>query len=162
MKTTILALLLAGMAFSQTNGAPSQVPAEDNPNLPRYWAIGTGTSVTLQAKSTSDPAFLETGNIYCAAASVVTFSFNGTAASTGSTALKTFGFANSSAPPTFWVDSNVGSGTAGQVFNIAAGQTLVLRLAPLALSQNGGTANNITMTGTTSCTYQFLFRTKYQ
>jgi len=162
MKQLLISLLIVGAAFAQVNGAPSMVPAEDNPNLPRYWVIATGTKVTLQATTTSDPAFLETGNVYCASAASLTFSFNGTAASTGATALKAFGFANTPTPPGLFVDSNVGAGTSGMVLQVAAGQTLPLRLAPLAIGQYAGTGQNITMTTSGTCTIQFMFRTRYQ
>lgn len=161
MKLLFMAAL-AVVSFAQIPGAPSMVPAEDNPNLPRYWVIYTGTAVTLQATTTSDPAYLETGNVYCVAAQSVTISSNGAAATTTAGTLKQFGFANSQFPPSLFTASNAGAGTAGMVFQVAAGQTLPLRLAPLALLGRGGTGQNITLTSTGTCTFQYLFRTVFQ
>lgn len=129
-----------------------------------YIASASTTALTLQqpASNARQISFAPPGpgiasvSVYCASASTATFSWNGTAATaTAGSEIKLPGTQYPSGM-TVWTGSNVGSGTTGPVYNIAAGQT-----APFDLSwfQFGtqGTGANLTVTTSNSCTITFAF-----
>lgn len=125
--------------------------AQSPPNS--YSIQATTTKLTLQQPATGGGNVI-TGNfatVYCAAAQTATESWNGTAATaTAGTIVKNIG--TFAAPlATAWTGSNVGSGTAGKVWNIPAGQTLTLNLSGIRLGPTG-TATNYTIATNGSCT----------
>ena len=148
MKNLLIMIFSAGIVLAQGE---------------RYIASASTTALTLQQPATNalTVSFLSSGpaSIYCASAQTATLSWNGTAATT------TAGTANR-LPPTqkpanasIFTASNVGSGTTGPVYNVAAGATLLIDMSWFSMGASG-TGNNITITtnGTCTITVQWIER----
>ena len=128
--------------------------------IDRYAATATTTALTIQQPATGARTitFNNGGgvSVYCPAAQTATFSWNGTAATaTAGTELQLPGTSTPSGA-TIWTASNVGAGTTGPVNNIPAGVTVSLSMDFFVL-QGNGTANNITVTTSGSCTITFAY-----
>lgn len=150
MKTLIAICLLAVVALAQP------VPQD------RYLVTANTTKLTLQQPATNarQITFGDTDNpgvsVYCAAASTITFSWNGTAASTtAGSELKLPGTFQPSGM-TVWTASNVGSGTTGPVYNVAAAGTMAFSLTWFKFGTQG-TATNLTVATSNSCTITFAY-----
>ncbi len=152
MKTKLLAL---GLLFVGILG--SQSPPD------RYTAQATTTAYTIQAPATNGRqiVFGSPGTagaaVYCAAAQTATLSWNGAAATatTSATEIKLPG-AQRASGVTLWTGSNVGSGTTGPVYHVAAGTTLLIDLYSFRMAMSG-TANNLTITTNGSCTITYYY-----
>lgn len=123
-----------------------------------YLATASTTALTIQQPATGarQITFGDTFNqiagatISCAAAQTATISWNGTAAtSTAGAELKLPGTVNASGA-TIWTGSNVGGGTPGPVYQIAANQNVPLSLTWFQLF-TAGTGTNLTITTTGTC-----------
>jgi hypothetical protein len=130
----------------------------------RYTAQATTTTgYTIQAPANNGRQIVfgtqgtAGASVYCAAAQTATLSWNGTAATatTSATEVKMPGTRNSSGM-TLWTASNVGGGTTGPVYQVAAGATLLLDLYNVRLAANG-TGNNLTITVNGSCTITYYY-----
>lgn len=152
MKTKLLMLgaLLAGITQAQS-------PPD------RYTAQATTTAYTIQAPASNGRQIVfgspttAGASVYCANAQTATLSWNGTAATatTSATEKKLPGTQQASGM-TLWTGSNVGGGTTGPVFQVAAGSTLLIDLYNLRLQMNGA-GNNLTITTNGSCTITFFY-----
>ncbi len=156
----ILAVALGAAALGQGTIVPGNPDREM-----RYQAIRGDTGVTSQAITIQQPATtpsatvqLELASIWCSVACTATLSWNGTAAT--STALSTT--ALNGAPPstaTAWRSSNVGSGTTGNVFNLAANTLYTLDLSKFYLGKGGGAGQNFTISiASASGNYQVMIQ----
>ncbi len=130
----------------------------------RYTAQATVTAgYTIQAPASNGRSIVfgspgtAGASVYCAAAQTVVLSWNGTAATatTSATEKKLPGTQQPSGM-TLWTASNVGGGTTGPTYNVAAGGTLLLDLYAIRLAQNG-TGNNLTITPSGSCTVTWFY-----
>jgi len=128
----------------------------------RYQAIRTDSSATSEAITIQQPASpsasiqFELASLWCSVACTATLSWNGTAATSTSLAVTSL---NGAAAPTAtaWRSSNVGSGTTGNVFNIAAGTLTTLDLSKFYLGKGGGTGQNFTISiASASGNYQVM------
>jgi len=159
MKPIILSLFAASLAFGQ--GAPP-VPAPSDPTKPHYQVNVTTTKVTLQGYGSNDPAFMETLVVTCAAATTVTTSWNGTAATaTSGTATKLPGASPLARPVNVFTGSDVGAGTTGAVTTIPAATSYPLDVTMLMVNGNSGSGTNLTFATGSSCLFQITFRTVY-
>ncbi len=130
----------------------------------RYTAQATtSTGYTIQAPATNGRSIVfgspgtAGASVYCAAAQTATLSWNGTAATaTTSTTEKMLPGTQQPSGMTLWTSSNVGGGTTGPVYNVAAGTTLLIDLYWLRLAANG-TGNNFTITVNGSCTIAYYY-----
>jgi hypothetical protein len=129
----------------------------------RYTAQAATTALTIQAPASNGRAIVfgsattAGASIYCAAAQTATLKWNGTAATaTTSTAEKKLPGTQQSSGMTLWTASNVGTGTTGPSYTIAAGGTLLLDLYNIRLAQNG-TASNLTIATDGTCTITFYY-----
>ncbi len=129
----------------------------------RYTAQAATTAYTIQAPSSNGRSIVfgtegtPGASVYCAGAQTVTLAWNGAAAtaSTSATEKKLPGTQQPSGM-TLWTGSNVGGGTTGPTYIVAAGGTLLLDLYQIRLARNG-TANNLTISATGSCTITFYY-----
>lgn len=140
MKFLIIALSFAGILAAQNH----------------YVATATTTALTIQQPATNarDISFPANGVagawVSCAAAQTVTLSWSGTAAtSTAGTALM-FPPSTTPASMTVWTASNVGSGTTGPTYPVAAGGAQLIDLSFFHMGASG-TGNNLTISSTGSC-----------
>ena len=139
------------------------LPVIAQPPPDRYTAAAATTAYTIQAPATNGRAVVfgsETtagASVYCAAAQTATLSWNGAAATTttSATEVKLPGTQQSSGM-TLWTASNVGAGTTGPAYVVPAGGTYLISLYWLRLAQNG-TANNLTISTTGTCTITFYY-----
>lgn len=149
MKTLLASLfLLAGAAYGQV--------------ADYYIATASTTALTLQQPAanarqiTFGSPTIAGASIYCVAAQTATLSWNGAAATaTAGTELKLPGTQQPSGM-TVWTASNVGAGTTGPVYNVAAGATFPLDLSRFFLGTQG-TASNITIATSGACTITFSY-----
>jgi len=147
----LLALLLLASALQ------AQSPPD------RYTAQAATTAYTIQAPASNGRAIVfgsETtagASVYCVAAQTITLKWNGTAATTTTSATEVMlpGTQQPSGMALFTA-SNVGTGTIGPAYAVAAGGTLLIDLFHLRLARNG-TGNNITIASTGSCTITFYY-----
>lgn len=128
----------------------------------RYVASANTTALSLQqpAANARQITFGDSDNagvnVYCASASTATFKWNGAAAtSTAGTETKLPGTQQPSGM-TVWTASNVGTGTTGPVYNIPAGATMNFSLTWFRFGTTG-TATNITVATSNSCTITFAY-----
>lgn len=149
MKTLLLAILSAAAAFAQQP-------------FDRYMATAATTGLTIQQPAanarqiTFGDAVVPGASVYCVAAQTATLSWSGTAATaTAGTELMLPGtFTPSNA--TVWTATNVGAGTTGQVYQVAAGATIAIPLPWFRLG-TAGTAQNITIKTSGTCTITFNY-----
>lgn len=127
-----------------------------------YIASADTTKLTIQQPSTQarQITFGDATNVglsvYCASASTLTISWNGTAATaTAGTEKKLPGTVFSSGV-TVWTGSNVGAGTTGPVYNVPAGGTLPVSLTWFRFGTTG-TSTNVTAATSNSCTITFAY-----
>lgn len=129
----------------------------------RYIAAAATTAYTIQAPASNGRSIVfgtagtAGASVYCATAQTITLKWNGTAATATTSATET------KLPGTFqpsgmtlWTGSNVGTGTTGPTYAVAAGGTLLLDLYQIRLARNG-TGNNLTISSTGSCTITFYY-----
>jgi hypothetical protein len=129
----------------------------------RYTAQAATTAYTIQAPASNGRLIVfgspttAGASVYCAAPQTATLSWNGTAATTTTSATEVK-LPGTQAPSgmTFWTASNAGSGTTGPAYNIAAGGTLLIDLYNFRLAMNG-TGNNLTISTTGSCTITYYY-----
>lgn len=158
MKLITLSLLVLATINAQNPTTPG-----NNPMMPRYQAISDTSKITVQATASSDVVYFETVDIYCAAAQTLTFSQNGTAATTTTLAITGPLGPTSTAVPNAYSASNVGAGTTLKTFTIAAGQTLAFDISMFMLRpQSGGSQNLSVATNSNTCRFQITFRQQYQ
>lgn len=156
---------LAVVSFAQQ---PVVLDGINNPNLPRYQYRATSSSgITVQSCSTCGAAFLETIDASCSADATLTFSQNGTAATTTAGTLTAIGPATSPTLPNVFTNTNVGAGTTLKTFAIAAATATSAPqtyLVSMFMVPGGGptTLNWSLKASAGSCTFQLTFRTKYQ
>lgn len=129
----------------------------------RYTAQAATTAYTIQAPASNGRAIVfgsETtagASVYCAAAQTVTLAWNGTAATaTTNTGEKKLPGTQQASGMTLWTASNVGGGTTGPTYAVAAGGTLLIDLFKFRLAQNG-TGSNITLSADGTCTFTFYY-----
>ena len=127
-----------------------------------YIASAATTKLTIQQPATNarQITFGDATNIgvsvYCATASTATVSWNGAAATaTAGTEIKLPGTFQPSGV-TVWTASNVGGGTSGPVYNVAAGGTFPISLTWFRFGTQG-TSTNITIATSNSCTITFAY-----
>ncbi len=139
--------------------AVAQIP---NQPLDHYVATANTTALTIQqpAANARQITFGDVQNagasVYCASAQTATISWGGTAATaTAGSELKILGTQQPSGV-TVWTGSNVGAGTTGPVYNVAAGQTLLVSLSWFHLGTQG-TSENLTVMTSGTCTITFLY-----
>ncbi len=152
MKTLLFTLLCALPAFSQ-------LPPD------HYQASAATTALTLQQPAANarqisfGSATVAGAWVYCASASTASFFWNGTAAtSTTGSEVKLPGTQQPSGM-TVWTGSNVGTGTTGPVYNVPAGSTFTFDLTWFLFGTQG-TAANITIKTSNSCTITFSYSAK--
>jgi len=117
----------------------------------RYLATASTTALTVQQPSSNaNQVQLQWATIYCVAAQTATASWNGTAATATTLAIKKKPGTSANPKATAWSGSNVGAGTTGAVFNVPAGATMEFDLTTIYLGT--GTASNFTWTTNGSCT----------
>lgn len=140
MKTVIL-LVFLGLSLL------AQVPITQDPFAVRY-QVNRETSlssavekITIQGTGAADAVYFETADVYCSAACVVTFSRDGTAASTTTLAPVGISVAGGS-PPNSYRSSNVGTGTTGRSYNIPAGGTMSFDLSSWYLPAGAASSKN--------------------
>jgi len=129
----------------------------------RYTASASTTAYTIQAPASNGRAIVfgsattAGASIYCASAQTVTLKWNGAAATatTSATEKKLPGTQQASGM-TLWTGSNVGTGTTGPSYVVAAGGTLLLDLYNFRLAANG-TASNLTISADGTCTITFYY-----
>lgn len=128
-----------------------------------YIASAATTALTVQQPVADDARLITFGDsnvagasVYCASASTATIKWNGTAATaTAGTEVKLPGTQRPSGM-TIWTGSNVGTGTTGPVYNVAAGSTFPIDLTWFVLGTQG-TATNLTIATSNSCTITFAY-----
>ena len=136
--------------------------AQDNNNVDHYIATANTTAMTVQQPATQarQVTFGDSNNagasVYCASASTATVSWNGAAATT--TAGSEIKLPGTQAPSgsTIWTASNVGAGTTGPVYNVAAGGTLLISLTWFHFGTQG-TSQNLTISTSGTCTITFAY-----
>lgn len=136
---------------------PSSALAVDH-----YIASVATTALTIQQPATGarritfgDPQNAG-ASVYCASAATATLKWAGTAATATTVAeKKVIGTANASGV-TIWSGSDVGAGTGGPVYNVPAGDTVNFGLSWFVL-QGNGTAINITIATSSTCTITFTY-----
>lgn len=137
---TLLLTLVACLAVAQ-------VPVTQDPFAARYQVnretalTAAAEKITVQGTGTADAVYFESADVYCSAACVVTFSRDGTAASTTALSPVAVGIASSVAPNAYR-SSNVGSGTTGRSYNIAAGGTMSFDLSAWYLPAGAPSTKN--------------------
>ncbi len=129
----------------------------------RYTAAAATTAFTIQAPAANGRAIVfgsqgtAGASVYCAAAQTVTLAWNGTAATaTTSTAEKKLPGTQQASGMTLWTASNVGGGTTGPTYAVAAGGTLLIDLYSFRLAMNGA-GNNVTISATGTCTITYYY-----
>lgn len=157
----LIALLFLGLVLVRPAAIAQTAPSQYTDH---YIASASTTALTLQqpAVNARQISFAPPGagvasvSVYCASASTATFSWNGTAAT--ATAASEIKLPGTQLPSgmTVWTGSNVGSGTTGPVYNIAAGQTMPFDLSYFKFGTQG-TGANITITTSNSCTITFAY-----
>jgi len=127
-----------------------------------YIASASTTALTLQQPATDSktvefPSGGRAGaSVFCAGAQTATVKWNGSAATA------TTGTANAVPPSTLpasatvWTASNVGAGTTAVIAQVAAGATISLDLGWFKMG-GAGTANNITIATSGTCTITFMW-----
>lgn len=150
MKTLLATLLLfAAGAFGQ--------------GVDHYIASAATTALTVQQPVAADARIITFGDsnvagasVYCASASTATISWNGTAATATAGSEKLLPGTQRPSGMTVWTASNVGSGTTGPVYNVPAGATFALDLSWFIFGTQG-TATNLTIATSNSCTITFTY-----
>lgn len=138
-----------------------QVPSV--PRIDHYVASASTTALTIQQPATGARRItfgsptIPSASIYCATAQTATVKWNGTAAtSTAGTEAKLPGTTKASGV-TVWTASNVGAGTTGPVYNVAAGATFnIFDLSWISFGATG-TATNVTIATSGTCTITFYY-----
>lgn len=150
MKIPILLIVLSALLLAQ--------PASPD----HYIASASTTALTIQqpASDARQISFGDTNmagaSVYCASAQTATVSWNGTAAtSTAGSEIRLPGTLRPS-NVTVWTASNVGTGTAGPVYNVPAGGTFLISMPWFYLGSQG-TLSNVTITTTGTCTITFAY-----
>jgi len=150
------------LAFALALSLPFSIPLCAQRATDHYIATASTTALTIQQPATGarqidfGDARVAGASVYCSGAQTATLKWNGTAATaTAGAEVKLPNTANASGV-TVWTASNVGSGTTGPVYNIAAGATLPLDLSWLRLRGNG-TAINVTIATSGTCTITFAY-----
>lgn len=157
-KTAFQWVLLCWVACFLAKGqAPGLTPANySQPQgadfTPRYQAIDvlttTGETLTIQQVAVANAqhaVIFEHVWVYCAVACNFKVAQNGTAATSTAGAIQKL---NQSPPSTVtsWTASNVGTGAfISAAYQVAAGGTASIDLSKFYLSQNGGTATNLSI-----------------
>lgn len=166
MKLMILGMAVSLAAFAQQ---PVQYDGRNNPNLPRYEYRATSSSgITVQSCSTCGPMYLETVDVTaCSADATLTFSQNGTAATTTAGAWTNISPAVAGPPPSVYTNTNVGSGTTLKTFAVGAATATsgpqTYDISMFVVPAGGPTSNNWTLkVSTGTCTFQITGRTKFQ
>lgn len=153
-------LLLAALAVAAYG--QGSIAAPSDPTKPHYQLNATTTKVTLQAYGSNDPAFMESLVVTCAAATTVTTSWNGTAATaTAGTVAKLPGASPLGRPVNVFTGSDVGAGTTGAVTTIPAAVSFPIDVTMFMVNANAGTGTNLTFASGSSCLFQITFRTVY-
>lgn len=162
MKLMMIAVMLAWSAPAQN------IPPIDNPNLPRYHADHTATNaamkVTIQGNGNNDQVFGEDVFVGCTVATTITFSQNGTAATATALALKQPIGAPQGSPPSAFSASDVGAGTTGRVFQLAAGEYQRYKLDEFSIRRQAPTNANFSVASSATtgvCVIYITFRTKF-
>ena len=147
-------LILAALAVTLFAQQP-QVEAEDDPRIPHYKVLASvtasaGTAVTIQGNGRQTAVYMERAEVYCSAAGTVITIIDATAASTtagtviGPLFSGSQGLAGVVKPSVFTASNYVGGTTTGS-WNCAAGETLRIRMTPLAIAAGATSASNITI-----------------
>lgn len=152
LKMILLFLMFAMLSFGQV----------EPQSFDHYIASASTTALTLQqpAANARQITIGDSNNagasVYCASASTATVSWNGSAATaTAGTEVKLPGTQQPSGM-TIWTASNVGGGTTGPVYNMAAGGTLNLSFTWFMLGTQGP-GTNLTISTSNSCTITFAY-----
>jgi hypothetical protein len=146
MKTLILALASAALAFAQNN-SPSRYSATTGDAV----LSASATTLTIQkaatvAGVTGKNIALESFTVYCSVACSVSQAFNGAAATATSATAQPIPLNSIAATATAWSASNVGGGTAvGGILHIPAGGTVTIPV-PLVVLFGAGTGANYSVT----------------
>lgn len=144
----VVGLALSALMFGQI------FPIHSN----RYIATANTTALTVQQPSANaNQVLFETASIYCASACTVTPSWNGAAATTTALTIKKAPQVNQPPLAKAFTDSNVSGGTAGVVYNIPAGGTMLFDMSSIAMGTNG-TGNNFTYTTNGTATISIQWR----
>ena len=150
MKTLLASLLLL------VAGANAQ-------GVDHYIASAPTTALTVQQPVAADARIITFGDanvagasVYCASASTATISWNGTAATTTAGTEKKLPGTQRPSGMTVWTASNAGSGITGPVYNVPAGATFTLDLSWFVFGTQG-TAENLTIATSNSCTITFAY-----
>lgn len=118
----------------------------------RYIATADTTALTVQQPTNgAKQVQFETASVYCAIACTATGSWNGTAASATTLTIKKAPGTFAQPAATAWSDSNAGSGTAGVVYNVPAGGTILFDMSGIYMGTSG-TATNYTFTASQAAT----------
>lgn len=138
-KLLILAILPFAPLFAQ------------QPSTNTFIAQATTTALTVQQPAANAKQVqLQIATVYCASASTVTSSWNGTAASATAASIKALPGSLARPVATAWSGSNVGAGTTGPVFQVPAGTERDFSLLDFRIG-TGGTTANFTLTTNNSC-----------
>lgn len=122
------------------------------PGINRYQATASTTALTVQQPtSNANQVQFQWASVYCSAASTATPSWNGTAATATTLAIKKTMGTSANPKATAWSGSNVGAGTTGAVSNIPAGGTFTYEMSTIYMG-TGGSATNFTWTTNNACT----------
>lgn len=152
MKTLLASLLiLAAGAYGQ--------------GVDHYSVSVATTALTIQQPVAADARQITFGDanvagasVYCLLASTASISWNGAAATAtaATTAEKMLPGTQRPSGVTVWTGSNVGGGTAGPVYNVAAASTFWIDLTWFVLGRQG-TSTNVTIATSNSCTITFAY-----
>lgn len=152
MKTILAALILIA------SGAHAQSTGVDH-----YLATAATTALTVQQPVAADARLITFGDsnvagasVYCAADSTATLAWNGTAATATAGTEKLLPGTQRPSGMTVWTGSNVSGGTTGPVYHVQAGQTFTIDLSWFVFGRQG-TATNVTITTSNSCTITFAY-----
>jgi hypothetical protein len=128
-----------------------------------YIASASTTALTVQQPVAADARIITFGDsnvagasVYCASASTATISWNGTAATATAGSEKKLPGTQRPSGMTVWTASNVGGGTTGPVYNVPAGSTFTIDLSWFIFGTQG-TAENLTIATSNSCTITFAY-----
>lgn len=147
-------LILAALAVSIYAQQP-QVQAEDDPRIPHYKVLASvtasaGTAVTIQGNGRQTSVYMERAEVYCSAAATVITVIDATAAT--ATAGTVIGPLYTGAQglaavvkPSVFTASNYSGGTTTGSWTCAAGETLKINMAPLAIAAGVTSTSNITV-----------------
>lgn len=161
MKHFIALMFATATMFGQN------IDPEDDSALPRYeirhakTLAGAATTSTIQGNNNNAPIWFEKVTVWCSVATTLTFTQNGTAATTTSVAVPIpmgTAYAN---PPDGFIDSNVGAGTTRFTYSLAAGQNQPFKMKMYYIPPNAGGSKNVNITTssiTGDCTFQWKLR----